>query len=1496
MTANNENTDNQGDIDFRLSENKKLGICILVTPISLVPQLSPMTKIVSVDGKPIKGLSLGRVQQMCRGPIGSQVSLQVLGSQQKIISIVFERQPISSKKQTRDPLDVLKVAAGLLDDYDESAQPANFQDAVSSCEDAGLELFASALTRTALSLSDNWFDKNSMTAIVTNVRAAIYLDGVGRIAEADDAVERALSAVKRRQRVSVFDQRFLLGFAEHLSMTGRLAAASEVHEHLLTCAKSGDGPPGRELVVFRAEASVLAAAGKKRETESLCDQIVSLSQKRKSSPDMELAADLYASDGHFEKAISTYQTFIEAAETEWFESQRSGDRDRPLVHALYKLACVQDQASETSAAVQSLHRALALYTKRLDEEEQVETERIPVFFPTVSDTEIKLAELQLKTGDTDSSVKHLRSAIARIEKALGENSPYLRDPLLQLGKAFQSLGDSEKAKQARERATGLPTGGDAGDSKKSDYPVIASAFRSIQAKDYKSADELIERLIAMLENTGNSEELQKRQTRILNCLTSFLRLFINDGRFDYSRTLSDRIIAAGCSRPMYPLALSGVLTDRAIFARELGLSEEECWYRLESSLLAHIDEVEASSNVLNEPKSVLTISVGEMLRRLSLAFFYAGDYARASAILQRVMLSASIESPTEQSFPGLELARLTLVGRVLNDMRSSMPDHAAEVISSILSDSHSISAVIGKKLIQIAMVYCQNGLSADAKRLLQNVIQKGVPNDAFVSTIQAQYRWKLGKILARDGRADQASELIFEARQLYGNSPQPLGFAIFSAELCSELNRHAEASRNYLLAANSISKFAFYDPALLDLKTQLLRRAQECAEKTPDLTNDERVSIMQGLGESIGISNLKESSDNYRNAMELLPSESKKKADLALRVAVSLVGQNEQWTKVIESHEKAAALAEKTDIAAAVLTWLVLASAEVNAGQSEKAVEHASHAIELFKKYGKRKQGFRPLIIFTDNSIAGVLHKQGHSAQAERLLKDSADATKAVYGVDHSNYSVSLAELARFYAGCVNYKEFFPLVDKILAIYSAHEGLIPPDWNSHRHEALRILNEATVLIGGKGQFEKAIDIQTEILRLQEKKLPKNSLQFIDTLIALATLYKTNGDFEKAEPLYRKSLEIGQLFYVDGNMAMFYRSEYADVLRKLGRKTEADRLMLIHARNYGDREQFRRQILEMEREATKPMTMREPQKGRDLLLQALALAEKDEPYGALTVKVIESLGEHYFKQKDFAAAEPIYKQLIEMFDAGASGSMQQQRKCFIKLARIYINQSKFNLAIEAIVRAKKVDPSMDTDEPSYYSLREFAELGIEVGHTDEASKYLDQAENSVRKESQISPSTKIVWLSGIASLWKKLGNEDRANALLEIVLGLKAEEEASGRRSPIPSRRPPTSADPIFGPYMADLERRIKRAWFPTDDVKQTLVRVIFCIDGSGKLSEVNVSLSSELPAADNAALKAIEHAAPFRPLPAGARRTEKFEFTFDFRAINRPGYTAVRKL
>lgn len=96
--------------------------------------------------------------------------------------------------------------------------------------------------------------------------------------------------------------------------------------------------------------------------------------------------------------------------------------------------------------------------------------------------------------------------------------------------------------------------------------------------------------------------------------------------------------------------------------------------------------------------------------------------------------------------------------------------------------------------------------------------------------------------------------------------------------------------------------------------------------------------------------------------------------------------------------------------------------------------------------------------------------------------------------------------------------------------------------------------------------------------------------------------------------------------------------------------------------------------------------------------------------------------------------------------------------------------------------------------------------------------------------------------------------------------------------------------PDFGPYINELQRRIRSNWNPPTADQSKRVVCLITIGRDGRLLGLRVKRSSGSASADQAALAAVRASAPFRPLPANYRGNDvDVEFTFDYNVVTQQG-------
>lgn len=117
-----------------------------------------------------------------------------------------------------------------------------------------------------------------------------------------------------------------------------------------------------------------------------------------------------------------------------------------------------------------------------------------------------------------------------------------------------------------------------------------------------------------------------------------------------------------------------------------------------------------------------------------------------------------------------------------------------------------------------------------------------------------------------------------------------------------------------------------------------------------------------------------------------------------------------------------------------------------------------------------------------------------------------------------------------------------------------------------------------------------------------------------------------------------------------------------------------------------------------------------------------------------------------------------------------------------------------------------------------------------------------------------------------------------------------QQNAKKNSAPLETRVPQSHGivrpDTDFGPYMANLQRRIKRGWFPPKNAESLRGKVVFKVHHDGAVSNLRMITSTGLASADLAMMKAVDNASPFDTLPPGAPADVDIEFTFDYNVFS----------
>jgi len=94
-------------------------------------------------------------------------------------------------------------------------------------------------------------------------------------------------------------------------------------------------------------------------------------------------------------------------------------------------------------------------------------------------------------------------------------------------------------------------------------------------------------------------------------------------------------------------------------------------------------------------------------------------------------------------------------------------------------------------------------------------------------------------------------------------------------------------------------------------------------------------------------------------------------------------------------------------------------------------------------------------------------------------------------------------------------------------------------------------------------------------------------------------------------------------------------------------------------------------------------------------------------------------------------------------------------------------------------------------------------------------------------------------------------------------------------------------DVDYGPFMADLQKRISRNWIPPRGMESRKMVLLFYVRHNGEVTRIDIKKSSGDRETDHSAIEAVQVSAPFMPLPSQIQEDLlPVEFTFDYNVLN----------
>jgi tetratricopeptide (TPR) repeat protein len=190
--------------------------------------------------------------------------------------------------------------------------------------------------------------------------------------------------------------------------------------------------------------------------------------------------------------------------------------------------------------------------------------------------------------------------------------------------------------------------------------------------------------------------------------------------------------------------------------------------------------------------------------------------------------------------------------------------------------------------------------------------------------------------------------------------------------------------------------------------------------------------------------------------------------------------------------------------------------------------------------------------------------------------------------------------------------------------------------------------------------------------------PGQEIRLAETTEALATVYRTLGDYPSAEQALREAMKTPP---AESNSRALMLNELGDILREVGRPTEAHQLLETAANLPGI--SIRRRL---------DATLGLADLDRDARLWDSAFARwnialataREQHWPALEAASLRGLGTTYLEHGEFARAEPLLRRALAAFEA-SDAPLHQLSSTLSCLAQLYLAENKLALAEDALNR-------------------------------------------------------------------------------------------------------------------------------------------------------------------------------------------------------------------
>lgn len=588
-------------------------------------------------------------------------------------------------------------------------------------------------------------------------------------------------------------------------------------------------------------------------------------------------------------------------------------------------------------------------------------------------------------------------------------------------------------------------------------------------------------------------------------------------------------------------------------------------------------------NALQDLYTANSYSWSETLRRLSVAYYYANEFQRAEYLINQAFTASDAEvghsakvtrygsSFGEKNMMQIFASCIAAKQNKFKQAEAYWKQFASS--SSLQYDGYRHAAM------ELSSVYLKKGDKKTAIEILRTVHLKPADSVRYVDNAATALDLQLAKLLLESGEKQEAYEIAKSAEKLM--SKRLHWDQILVVASCAEAVGDFElAANNYGLARMT----AGGDLLFREKKTGMtyMEKAVNLAEKVPNFDKKRLVEIYKDFAMSVPPNSDKAQAalDAYKKAYSLLPESDPQKANLLMNIAnlnntiSSRLNKPESNQKgfgvsddYLNAQIEAARIAEKNHQPNAGELWSRVANSKGSRGEIDAALVDVRHMMKLYSVWDvANHQG-----ILANSNIVIWLVKHGRKAEAQNLLIEAVQRTKAVAGQNNIATQAQCIDLFEFYVKQKNYRAAETVLTEALSgdlttgetlthyMSISHCG---PGW-PQTSNAVDLLNSIFSIVLKKVPDTDPMFVLTvaqKVLKAQDAALKPNDERLVPTLAQLGDIYFNLQKYGEAEKHYDRAYSITKQYQKGEFAVRQVGKHFLENLRKLGKNSEADKLV------------------------------------------------------------------------------------------------------------------------------------------------------------------------------------------------------------------------------------------------------------------------------------------------------------------------------------------------